>query len=261
MAGAKLATVDVRLSNTASMSDWWLAPYPGTEAALLLGFVHILLDEGLEDREFLRRWVNWEETLEAEEPNEPREFDVFMDFLRRRYSEFTPEWVAEECGVSADTVREVGREIGKARGAFASHVWRSAASGNEGGWQVARCLQFLVVLTGSVGTRGGTAPAGTNKFVPAPFRKPPPQDVWNELLYPPEWPLSHHELSFCLPHFLKDGRGTIDTYFTRVYNPVWTNPDGFTWIEVLRDESLIGMHAALTPVWNETLDYYIYCNI
>ena len=61
-----------------------------------------------------------------------------------------------------------------------------------------------------------------------------------------------NELSFLLPHFLKDGRGKIDTYFTRVYNPVWTNPDGFAWIEMLTDESLVGLHAALTPTWNET---------
>ena len=35
-------------------------------------------------------------------------------------------------------------------------------------------------------------------------------------------------MSFLLPHFLKEGRGKLDVYFTRVYNPVWTNPDGFT---------------------------------
>ena len=47
-----------------------------------------------------------------------------------------------------------------------------------------------------------------------------------------------HEMSFLLPHLLKDGRGKLDTYFTRVYNPVWTNPDGFSWIEALTDEKL-----------------------
>jgi anaerobic selenocysteine-containing dehydrogenase len=33
---------------------------------------------------------------------------------------------------------------------------------------------------------------------------------------------------------------------------VWTNPDGLTWLEVLKDEALVGLHAALTPTWNET---------
>lgn len=252
MAGAKIAAIDVRLSNTASMSDWWIAPYPGTEAALLLGFAHVILQEELEDREFLRRWVNWDEFLKVLHPEKPCEFDVFLAELRKTYAQYTPDWVAEECGVSAQMVREVGRAIGEARGAFASHIWRNAAAGNMGGWQIARCLQFLCVLTASLGTRGGTGMANTNKFVAAPFKKPAPQKVWSELLFPPEWPLSHHELSFLLPHLVKDGRGRIDTYFTRVYNPVWTNPDGFSWMELLQDEELVGCHAALTPTWNET---------
>ena len=46
-----------------------------------------------------------------------------------------------------------------------------------------------------------------------------------------------NEMSFLLPHLLKDGRGQLDVYFTRVYNPVWTNPDGFSWIEALTDET------------------------
>ncbi|HUR20194.1 MAG TPA: molybdopterin dinucleotide binding domain-containing protein, partial [Vicinamibacterales bacterium] len=60
------------------------------------------------------------------------------------------------------------------------------------------------------------------------------------------------EMSFLLPHFLKEGRGKLDVYFTRVYNPLWTNPDGFSWMEMLEDESKIGCHVALTPMWSET---------
>ncbi len=92
----------------------------------------------------------------------------------------------------------------------------------------------------------------TNKFVPKHPNPPPAPDYWNELLFPKEFPLAYHEMSFLLPHFLKEGRGKIDTYFTRVYNPLWTNPDGFTWMEVLEDESKIGCHVALTPIWSET---------
>lgn len=252
MGGAKLITVDVRLSNTASMSDMWLAPYPGTEAALLLGFAHVILRDGLEDGRFIEDWVNWRDFLRARRPGTPLDFSRFMEALREEYASFTPAWVAAECGLSEAQVEEAGRHIGEARGAFAAHVWRNAAAGNRGGWQVARCLQFLSVLTGSVGTKGGTAFAATNKFVPAPFKKPRPQEVWSELLFPAEWPLSHHELSFLLPHLIREGRGRIDVYFTRVYNPVWTNPDGFAWVKLLSDEQSVGLHAALTPTWSET---------
>ncbi len=252
MAGAKIVTVDVRLSNTASMSDHWIAPHPGSEAAMLLGFARVMIDEDLFDRDFVRRWVNWRAYLEARHPERERTFDSFVEALSEEYAQYTPEWVAAECGIEADTVREIGRLIGAAEGRLASHVWRSAASGNEGGWQVARCLQFLCVLTGSVNSRGGTSMHSANKFVAKAYGKQRPQDVWSELLYPIEWPLSHHELSFLLPHLVKQGRGHIDTYFTRVYNPVWINPDGFAWIDMLRDESKVGLHAALTPTWNET---------
>jgi anaerobic selenocysteine-containing dehydrogenase len=59
-------------------------------------------------------------------------------------------------------------------------------------------------------------------------------------------------MSFLLPHLMNEGRGTVDVYFSRVYNPVWTNPDGFQWHRALRDEERFGLHVALTPTWNET---------
>ncbi|MFM1873968.1 MAG: hypothetical protein RL398_3390, partial [Planctomycetota bacterium] len=253
MKGGKLAVCDIRLSNTASMSDYWLAPRPGTEAMMLLGFAHVLLRDDLVDWQFVRTWVDWQGYQRSK--GRAVDFDAFRKDLAADYAFATPEHVAAVCGLEAKTIDEVGREIGKAGSRFASHVWRNSASGNEGGWLVARNLQFVSVLVGAVGSLGGTAPAGTNKFVPSPFKKPRPQDVWSELLYPREWPLAHHELSFLLPHLLLTGRGRIDTYFTRVYNPVWTNPDGAVWIEALQNEDLVGCHAVLSPTWNETAKY------
>ncbi|MBK7877039.1 MAG: molybdopterin-dependent oxidoreductase [Planctomycetes bacterium] len=258
MKGAKLAAIDVRLSNTASMSDYWLAPWPGTEAFLLLAFAHVILAEKLYDAKFLEDWTNWRDFLRAKRPDRAPTMELFLEELTQHYASFTPEAAEKECGVAKETIVAVAREIGKAGSAFASHVWRNAASGNLGGWQVARCLQFVGVLVGAVGTPGGTNLNVQNKFVPPPFLKPPPQNVWSELLFPPEWPLAHHELSYLLPHLIQDGRGKLAAYFTRVYNPVWTNPDGMVWEQVLRDETKIELHAALTPTWNETAQYADY---
>ncbi len=258
LAGAKLAVVDVRLSNTASMADHWLAPWPGTEALLLLSIAQVLIAENLFDRPFVESWWNWRDFLREFAPSAPQTFDQFVLELKRRYEFAAPERAALECGVPAQTIVQVAREIGQAGRRFASHVWRNAASGNLGGWQVARTLQFVGALVGSIGARGGTNLNTQDKFVPPPFLRPSPQAVWNELLYPREWPLSHHELSYLLPHFLAEGRGKLAAYFTRVYNPVWTNPDGMLWETVLRDEQKIGLHAALTPTWSETAQYADY---
>ena len=256
--GAKLCAVDVRLSNTASMSDYWLSPYPGTEALLLLAMAKIVVDEGYMDEKFVKDWVNWRDSLEHLSPGAAPTFARFVEELKKFLAPYAPAAVETECGVPKDQIVEVAREIGKAGSAFASHVWRNAAAGNLGGLQVARCLQLLTVLVGAVGTPGGTNLNTRDKFVAAPFLSPPPQDVWNELLYPREYPLSHHELSILLPHFLEEGRGKLAVYFTRVYNPVWTNPDGMMWERMLRDESKIELHAALTPVWSETAQYADY---
>ncbi len=182
--GAKVCVIDTRLSNTASKADWWLSPWPGTEAALLLAMCQVILKEDLYDREFLRKWVNWEEYLREEHPHKPQTFEAFLEVLKELYSPYTPEFAARESGVAAHLIVEVAREVGRAGSALATHVWRNAAAGNLGGWQVARALEFLVVLVGAVGTPGGTTPNAWNKFIPTPPLMPPPAKVWNELLYP-----------------------------------------------------------------------------
>ncbi len=250
--GAKIATVDPRLSNTASMSDHWLSCWPGTEPAMLLAVARLLLEWDAVDHGFVRRWVNWQESLASRYEHRPQTYTEFINILKEEYAAFTPEWATEECGLQPGQIEAVAREIADAGHAFSSHTWRSVGSGNLSGWQGARTLQFLHVLTGSVGTKGGLSPSGWVKFKPQHWNMPGPHSRWNELLWPKEYPLSHHEMSFLLPHFLKEGRAKLDVYFTRVYNPVWTNPDGFTWLEVLKDESKVGMHVALTPTWSET---------
>ena len=252
MAGCKLATMDPRLSNTASMSDYWMPTYPGTEAAALLAIAKIILEHDWYNRDYLVKWVNWKQYLKAQHPDAAETFESFIAFLRKEYAAYTPEFAEAETGVKASVIREVANGIAEAGTKFASHNWRSAGSGNLGGWEVARGLHFLHVLTGSVGTVGGTSPNTWNKFHPKFFDHPPAQKFWNELHFPKEYPLAFFEMSFLLPHMLLEGRGRMDMYFTRVFNPVWTYPDGFTWIRALTDESLFGCHAALTPTWNET---------
>ena len=256
--GARLAVIDTRLSNTASHADLWIATWPGSEAALLLGIAHRLLATRRIDRDFVRRWVNWEVALAELEPGAPPDFERFLARLTERYAMFTPEYVAEECRVPADTVVRLADEIAAAGSAFSSHLWRNAASGNLGGWQIARSLMLLHALTGSLGVPGGVDPNSWDKFVPTPSRKPPAGRRWNELLWPREFPLAHYEMSFLLPHLLEQQKRRLDVYFTRVYNPVWTNPDGCAWIEMLENEDRVGCHVALTPIWSETAQWADY---
>ncbi len=250
--GAKLIVLDTRLSNTASLADHWLSPWPGSESAILLAIANHLIQTGQYDREFVRRWVNWEEYLKAEYPGEPLTYAAFEAKLKELYASFTFEFASQESGVEAGVIAEVARLVADCQGKLSSHTWRSATAGNLGGWQVARALWFLNVLTGSIGVPGGTSANAWDKWVPRPHSLPPHPDRWNEMTWPREYPLTFYELSVLMPHFLKEGRGKLDTYFTRVYNPIWTNPDGMSWMEALTDENQVGLHVCLSPTWSET---------
>jgi anaerobic selenocysteine-containing dehydrogenase len=250
--GAKLIVFDTRLSNTATHADHWVSPIPGSEAAILLAIANYLIQNNLYNREFVRRWWNWQEYLSLEHAEVESNFEHFEQILKDLYQKYTFEFAGKEAGVDPGQLEEVAKCVATAGTRLSTHNWRSASSGNSGGWQVARCLFMLNALMGAVATEGSVFPNAWNKFVPRPIYTPPHPKMWNETTWPREYPLSMNELSFLLPHLLKDGRAKLDTYFTRVYNPVWTNPDGFSWIEALTDKDLIGCHVALTPVWNET---------
>jgi len=252
MDGAKLIVIDPRLSNTAAMADHWLPTWPGSETVLFLCWARMIVENGLVNRDFVETQVNWQDWMKAVHPNEDCSYESFLELLLDEYAEYTPEYAAEECRIPVEQVIEAGEAVINAGTQLCTHVWRSASIGNLGGWQVSRALHFLNVLTGSVGTVGGTAPNSWSKFKPELFDVPPDPDGWNELHFPPEYTLAHFEMSHILPHLVKDGRGTMDVYFTRVFNPVWTYPDGFSWMEMLQNEDSIGCHIALTPTWNET---------
>jgi len=250
--GAKVIVLDTRLSNTATHADHWLSPWPGSEAAIMLAIANHVIQTNRYDRDFVRRWWNWEEYLAADHPDRARTFETFEAVLHDLYAGFTFEYAARESGIDAGVIEQVAQVVAEAGSRLSTHTWRSAAAGNLGGWQVSRTLFMLNCLMGAVAVPGGTYPNAWHKFVPKPIHTPPHPHTWNELTWPAEYPLALNELSFLLPHFLKEDRGKLDVYFSRVYNPVWTNPDGFSWIEVLTDEARVGMHVALTPTWSET---------
>src|SRR6184192_3266494 len=114
MRGAKVAVIDSRLSNTASMADYWLSPWPGTEAAILLAMARLLVSERRYDRAFVRKWTNWDQYMREERPAEEPTFDNFIAALGHEYAQFTPEYAEAESGVAAEQIHEMADEIARA---------------------------------------------------------------------------------------------------------------------------------------------------
>ena len=221
--GAKVIVLDTRLSNTATHADYWLSPRPGSEAAINLAIANHLIQARVYDREFVRRWWNWAEYLTECHPGTPVTFEAFEEILAGLYADFTFEFAAAEAGLDAGVLAEVAAVVAGAGHRFACHSWRSAAAGNLGGWQVSRTL-FLDSRAARRGGDGGRdVPERVEQVrAAADPRAAASRRVAGAVLAAGD-PLAQNEMSFLLPHFLAEGRGRLDTYFIRVYDPVWTN--------------------------------------
>jgi len=95
--GALVVTIDPIRTRTAAQSDWHLAPIPGTDAALALGLLHVVLAENREDREFIARaTVGWEA-------------------FRKRILEFPPARAAAIAGLPTESIVELGMRLATTR--------------------------------------------------------------------------------------------------------------------------------------------------
>lgn len=133
--GARLIVIDPYRTRTAALADWHIAIRPGTDGALALGMMHVILREGLEDREFIAERTHGFEQLAA------------------RVREYTPERVAHWTGITPGEVEQLGREYATTRPA-ALRLNYGVQRGENGGTAV-RAIAMLPALTGAWKYRGG----------------------------------------------------------------------------------------------------------
>ena len=95
--GASLVSIDPIRTRTAAASDWHLAPIPGSDAALGLGLLHVVLSEGKEDRQFIdERTIGW-------------------DAFRQRILQFPPSRAAAITGLSTESIVKLGQQLADTR--------------------------------------------------------------------------------------------------------------------------------------------------
>jgi len=134
--GAKLIVVDPRYSSAAMKADWWLPIKPGTDTALLLAWMNVLIDEGLVDREFIDRWA------------------VGFDALAAHVAQATPEWAAPITDLPAGLIRDTARALGRARPRSVIVPGRHVTwYGND--TQRMRAVYIVDALLGALGRPGG----------------------------------------------------------------------------------------------------------
>jgi anaerobic selenocysteine-containing dehydrogenase len=135
--GAKVVVIDPYRSRTAKEADWHIAPKPGTDGALAMAMMQVIIEEGLQDQDYVDNYT------------------VGFAELAERVKSRTPEWAAEITGIPADDIRRFAREYATTQPAAIR--LGVALERNYGGGQAIRAVTCLPALTGAWRHVGGGA--------------------------------------------------------------------------------------------------------
>ena len=140
--GARLIVIDPYRTRTAALADWHIAIRPGTDVALALGMMHVILRDGLEDRAFIAERTHG------------------IEQLAERVRTYTPERVAHWTGMTPAELEQLAREY--ATTSPAAIRMNYGLQRVENGGAAARAIAMLPALTGAWKYRGGGAQLTTS---------------------------------------------------------------------------------------------------
>jgi anaerobic selenocysteine-containing dehydrogenase len=133
--GAKVVCIDPVRHRTAQRADWYIPIRPGTDGALALAMMHVIITEGLTDEAYVA------------------DHTVGFDELAERVQQYTPEWASEQTGIPAEDIRTLAREYATTD----PSMIRIGVSieRHAGGGQTVRSIACLPALTGAWRHVGG----------------------------------------------------------------------------------------------------------
>ena len=133
--GAKLVVIDPYRTRTAQCADWYLPINPGTDAALALGMMHVIITENLHDADYVSKYVNG------------------FEQLAEKVREYPPQRVAQWTGIAAEDIIRLAREYASTTPAVIRVNYGVQRSQN-GGTNV-RTITMLPCITGAWKYAGG----------------------------------------------------------------------------------------------------------
>ncbi len=133
--GSKVVVIDAYASKTAKEADWHICPKPGTDGALAMAMMHVIIDEGLVDQDYVDNYT------------------VGYPELAEKAKDRTPEWAEAITGIPAEDIRKLAREYATTQpSAIRIGV---ALEKSWGGGQAIRAVTCLPALTGAWRHVGG----------------------------------------------------------------------------------------------------------
>jgi thiosulfate reductase/polysulfide reductase chain A len=169
--GASIITVDPRYSTAASKSKFWLPIKPATDLALLMAWIHVIIEEGWYDKAYVEKYTYGLEQLKA------------------HVKDMTPEWAYGITTIEPHIIRETAREMANAAPSVIIHPGRHVTWYGDDSQRL-RAVAILNAILGSWGRRGGFYRPEKVKIPKYPLPKfPEPSRSW-EAAFPGQFPLA-----------------------------------------------------------------------
>ncbi len=169
--GASIITVDPRYSTAASKSKFWLPIKPATDLALLMAWIHVIIEEGWYDKAYVEKYTYGLEQIKA------------------HVKDMTPEWAYGITTIEPHIIRETAREMANAAPSVIIHPGRHVTWYGDDSQRL-RAVAILNAILGSWGRRGGFYRPEKVKIPKYPLPKfPEPSRSW-EAAFPGQFPLA-----------------------------------------------------------------------
>ncbi len=243
----KIVQIESRASNTASKADQWVAPLPGTEAALALGIAHVMVKEGLYDTQFVENHAFGFENWTAANGKD------HMGFKNLVLQKYSPVDVARLTGVDYEEIASLARAFAKAKAPIA--VCGKGKGNLNGSLFEFMAVQGLNALAGNLNKPGGV-------FVhkPLPLRRWP--DVKGDAISGKglekdrldqagsmKYPFSQSLINNLTEAMLEGTKSPVDTLLIFSANPAYSLPDGGRFRRALKNVPYI---VSFSPYKDET---------
>lgn len=204
--GAKLIVMDPRGQGLKRHASHMLQFKPGGDVAMLNAIMHVILEEGLYDEQYIQAHTEG------------------FEQLRTHLATFTPEAMSEICGIEPDVLRDVARTYATANAAII--FWGMGVSQHVHGTDNARCLISLSLMTGQVGRKGtGLHPLRGQNNV---------QGASDAGLIP-----------MVFPDYQKTGNDTVRTHLEKLWDTDLDPEPGLTVVEIveaIHNDQISGMY-------------------
>lgn len=249
----RVTTVDVRMNPTMAASDRALYIKPGTDGAFALAIAHVILTEGLWDKEFVGDFYELNRQFITGEAIPAGSFEEkwvsgLTEWWNLELKDRTPEWAESVTGIKASDIYKTAVEFGSTRPAVA--LFERGATGHTNGTYNGMAIHSLNALVGSLFAEGGLAYQMGPSYGPMPVNADDYMDdyaqngPWKDqpridLKGTEKWPMVGNMMQECAINHLNADPYKLDTAMFFYTNPIWSAPNPQQWEEALKDVFVI----------------------